>query len=221
MGGTSDSPAPNQVDSPPTVAEPVEAPLEDEFGPIDSDRWSQVPCAERRSLRVYELDTSDKALSEKEATAVRDAEQVFADALDEADGKLAPDVLQDLLEHINPTRSSHNCVECAMAVDDVLRGRPAAAGPTEDQQQHYLDAAMSARQIDYVEELEGDDVERLLLDAGPGARAIVIGWKNQHQSHAYNAVNFDGDVYWVDGQKNIVAEHDPHSFKTFDIYRTG
>jgi hypothetical protein len=207
--------------SPLAAAEVVEGPIEDEFGPIDRERHDQVPCVVQRSLRVYELDSSDVALSEKDAAAIKEAEQVFAEALDEADGMLSAEELHDLLVYVNPTRASYNCVECAMAVDDLLRGRPAAAGPTRDQSQHYLDAAMEARQLEYVEQLDSDDIERLLLEAGPGARGIVIGWKNANKAHAYNAVNLDGDVYWLDGQKNVMAEQNPHSYKTFDIYRTG
>lgn len=129
--------------------------------------------------------------------------------------------LQKALAHINPTGSDLNCVECAMAVDDVLHGRPAVAGPTPDQPGRNVVAALSPRSTAYLEELTATDIERLLLDTGSGARGIVIGWKNGSRGHAFNVANVDGVVYWLDGQKNRMAEHDPYGYKTLDLYRTG
>jgi hypothetical protein len=112
--------------------------------------------------------------------------------------------------------------ECGRsAVDDILRGKAVAAGPTEDQPPHFVENALLIRAVDYLENIGPFHIERQMLDGGSGARGIVIGWKNYGPSHAYNVANIQGDVYWLDGEKDIVATDHPHPrHVSFDLYRT-
>lgn len=220
VGGTSDNPPAARTDSPPSVAESVEVPENDAFGPIDAYRYREVPCVEQRPQRVYELHGTDEALTEGEAGAIRDAQEKVAEVLDDAGDDLTADDIQEALQYINPTGGRLNCVECAKAVDDVLAGRAAVAGPTKGQRPYFVESALSVRSHEYVDNLTAAEVERLVDDAGSGTRGIVIGWTVDGASHAYNVANIDGETYWLDGQFDLMTEHNPHTYKTFEFYRT-
>jgi hypothetical protein len=134
---------------------------------------------------------------------------------------LRVETVEKVLPHINPTRSELNCVECAMAVDDSLGGRGAVAGPTPEQPGANVKAEMSHRTVEYVADLAPAEIEDLLLEVGPGARGIVIGWKDGHRGHAFNVANLRGDVYWIEGQSGRMSAQDPYGYQVFDLYRTG
>lgn len=220
VGGTSDGPPAPRPDGREAAAESVEVPESDAFGPVDADRYLEVPCAERRPQRVYELHGSEAALTEGEVTQIREAQEHVAEVLDDAGEDLTADDVQEALQYINPTRSDMNCVECAKAVDDVLSRRPAVAGPTPDQPPHQLKAALSVRSVDYLDNVTSADVEQMVADAGPGARGIVVGWRNQRPVHAYNVANVDGEVFWLDGQQDLMTERNPHNHKSLEFYLT-
>lgn len=222
VAGTAGPAADNPRREPHRPEGAIDAPLEDDFGPIDADRYREVPCVEQRPQRVYEVGGSDGALTEAEAVAITDAREKIAEVLDDASGdELTADDVQEALQYINPTRATSNCVECAKAVDDVLRGRASAAGPTEGQSRYHVQAALSARSSDAVDNVTSAEIERLVTEAGPGARGIVVAWQHQNPAHAYNVANIGGEVYWLDGQSDLMTEHDPFGFSTFDFYWTG
>ncbi|MFI6302501.1 toxin glutamine deamidase domain-containing protein [Amycolatopsis thailandensis] len=67
--------------------------------------------------------------------------------------------------------------------------------------------AMAARVTGarFVPMASANDVARRLLDLGPGARAIVHG-ERAGVTHLFNAVNLDGEIYFVDGQITLFAD---------------
>ena len=58
-----------------------------------------------------------------------------------------------------------------------------------------------------------DEIEELLMDAGPGARGIVFGSRGADAGHVFNAVNQRGVVRFLDGQSG-----GPASFDGFDAF---
>lgn len=187
----------------------------------EDDRRPEVPCADLRPRGVDEVDGSADGLIESDVDAITSAQANLAEVLRESGDELSAEDVQEALQYVNPTDGRQNCVECAMAVDDLLDGRPAVAGPTPSQPPYQLRSALSARSNDYLENVTSTEVERLLHDAGSGARGIVVGWQNQAPVHAYNAANIEGDVYWLDGQQDLMTEHDPHGFRSLELYLTG
>lgn len=133
---------------------------------------------------------------------------------------LKAETVENVLTYVNPTHSLMNCVECAMAVDDSLGGRAAVAGPTPDQPGENVRSALSHRTIDYHEDLAPNRIEVLLRHSGPGARGIVVGWKDDFRAHAFNVANLGGIVYWLDGQRDRMVQRDPYSYEALDLYRT-
>ncbi len=91
-----------------------------------------------------------------------------------------------------------NCVNCAVATDSTFAGYPASALPSA-----------AAKPISSLEALYGRsfvsvagkaEIESMLVDLGPGARAIVYG-SNGGVGHVFNAVvNNSGMVKFWDGQ---------------------
>lgn len=76
------------------------------------------------------------------------------------------------------------------------------------------------RSLDYLDDDTSMDVERLVAEAGPGARGIVVGWRNQRPVHAYNVANIEGEVFWLDGQQDLMTERNPHSHNSLEFYLT-
>lgn len=125
-------------------------------------------------------------------------------------------LLAGSIRHVNPSRSIWNCVNCAIATDATLAGRPASAlksGPTS---------------ITVLEDLYGGHfnsvagrsaIEVLLIESGPGARGIVAGSRAPGEyGHVFNGVNQNGTVRFLDGQIGGPATFD--GFADFYFLRT-
>lgn len=198
---------------------------DDDPAPVRSDTPHEgdrdVPRARERPRWVDELRGSDESLLESTSDAVGKAHASLVEVLGEAGDELTADDMREALQYVNPTRSNTNCVECAMAVDDILDGGSAVAGPTPSQPPYELRAALSVRSLEYLQDVTSAEVEGLLEDAGSGASGIAVGWRNQVPVHAYNAANIGGEVYWIDGQQDLMTEHDPHGFGSLEFYVTG
>ncbi|MFI5587906.1 toxin glutamine deamidase domain-containing protein [Amycolatopsis sp. NPDC051758] len=123
---------------------------------------------------------------------------------------------------VNDVRGKKNCVSCAIAGDSTLAGHPASAIKLDPDEpipdglrliQQYAGStwyAVSGRA----------SIERRLLTAGEGARAIVYGG-NGRKAHVWNAIVQGGRVNFVDFQgvgRNGPAAFDP--WKTFYFVRT-
>jgi hypothetical protein len=105
-----------------------------------------------------------------------------------------------------------NCVNCAIATDATLAGRPASAlggGPFELSvlEQFYGSKFGSASTI--------NTIAGIMADAGTGARGIVYGSRGPNGlGHVFNVVNQKGVVRFLDGQTGKAA-----TFNGFDSFR--
>jgi hypothetical protein len=119
------------------------------------------------------------------------------------------------IRNVNTIGGSDNCVNCAVATDATLAGRPASAlggGPFR---------------IDVLEKLYGtkfsapttiDDITSTIGAAGDGARGIVFGSRGTEVGHVFNVVNQGGVVRFLDGQTGKAATFD--GFNSFQLLRT-
>ena len=117
---------------------------------------------------------------------------------------------------MNAIGGKMNCVNCAIATDATLAGRPASAlggGPFR---------------IDVLEKTFGGrfgapssigSISEALSAAGPGARGIVFGSRGSGEvGHVFNVVNQNGVVRFLDGQTGRAASLE--GFKNFQLLRT-
>lgn len=117
---------------------------------------------------------------------------------------------------VNAIGGKMNCVNCAIAADATLAGRPASAlggGPFR---------------IDVLEKTVGgrfgapgsiSSVSEALSTAGPGARGIVFGSRGSGEvGHVFNVVNQNGVVRFLDGQTGRAASLE--GFENFQLLRT-
>lgn len=116
---------------------------------------------------------------------------------------------------VNPTNGTMNCVNCVVATDATLAGRPASAlggGPYR---------------IDVLERLFGtrfgpvssiDSISEAMSAAGPGARGILFGSRGNEVGHVFNTVNQSGVVRFLDGQTGGAASI--NGFQGFRLLRT-
>jgi len=185
--------------------------VRDDFGPVDVERLSSVPLAEDRPLRVYELLGSDEPVAASDGHAIGDAHAGVEGILQGPEGReLSLNEVREALPYLNPTGGTSNCLECSMAVDDILRGRAAVAGPTSFQPVENCDRALAARTVESVKDTTPQEIEKKLTDAGPGARGIVIGDRvvdgQIRGGHVYNVANIDSEVYYIDGQNGLAVQ---------------
>ncbi|MBL0419251.1 hemagglutinin repeat-containing protein [Ramlibacter sp. AW1] len=117
---------------------------------------------------------------------------------------------------VNTIGGTMNCVNCSIATDATLAGRPTSAlggGPFR---------------IDVLERTFGSsfgqagpisDVAAAVAAAGPGARGIVFGSRgNGEVGHVFNVVNQNGIVRFLDGQTGRAASLD--GYHSFQLLRT-
>jgi RHS repeat-associated protein len=121
-----------------------------------------------------------------------------------AEGELAGSI-----RNVNPSGSMTNCVNCAIATDATLAGRPASALPSRVTSITVLERMFGGK----FEHVSGRAaIEAQLLRAGPGARGIVLG---SHAApvpgHVWNAVNQRGIVRFLDGQTGKPASFEGYS----------
>jgi hypothetical protein len=102
------------------------------------------------------------------------------------------------------TRSGSNCVNCVVAVDAILSGRPASALPGGQQYISELAKALGGTQFTRVSGQTA--IESQLLAAGHGARGVVYGNNGTGTlGHVFNAVNQNGTIRFLDGQTGGAA----------------
>lgn len=119
-----------------------------------------------------------------------------------------------------------NAVDCALAVLSTWHGEPAAAAPMQPGYDRLGRPALSgeAGGVARMEQWVGQrftcagqgrqayaSIERRLLDAGHGAAAVlVVRWPGGG-AHAWNAVNAEGEVIWIDAQRGHMAVEPPYT----------
>jgi RHS repeat-associated protein len=91
-----------------------------------------------------------------------------------------------------------NCVNCSIATDATLAGRPASALPGSTTSISVLEKMFGGK-FQSVNSQAG--IEKALLAAGNGARGIVYGQVGgQSAGHVFNVVNQKGVIRFLDGQ---------------------
>jgi RHS repeat-associated protein len=120
------------------------------------------------------------------------------------------------IRNVNAIGGRMNCVNCVIATDATLAGRPASA------------LAGGPFRIDVLENTFGgrfgapgaiNSLSDRLSTAGPGARGIVFGSRGSSEvGHVFNAVNQNGVVRFLDGQTGRAATLE--GFESFQLLRT-
>lgn len=120
--------------------------------------------------------------------------------------------LLSLIRSVNPGGPSApgrrlNCVNCAIATDSCLAGRPAVADPS----QRTLKINKITEQLggEWVDVSGESEIRALLGAAGPGARGVVYGAYAEGGGHVFNAINTGGSVAFLDGQNGRYASFSP------------
>jgi hypothetical protein len=117
-------------------------------------------------------------------------------AAGDAGGDALPADLAQMVKNVNPTGGTMNCVNCAIALDNTLAGNATSAMP----------GGAVPLSLARFTPATADSIASELADAGAGARGIVVGSNGAGTvGHAFNAVNFNGAVYFLDGQAGSAA----------------
>ncbi|MFI7640883.1 toxin glutamine deamidase domain-containing protein [Nonomuraea sp. NPDC049400] len=128
----------------------------------------------------------------------------------------------------DPFRAS-NAADCALAVLSTWHGEPATAAPRFPEYDGIGRPLLTGEQgsLARIEQWVGQRFQyagqgrdgypmivRRLLDAGHGASAVlVVRWPGGG-SHAWNAVNADGEVIWIDAQRGHMSVEPPYTTVT-------
>ncbi|MEM9625298.1 MAG: toxin glutamine deamidase domain-containing protein [Pseudomonadota bacterium] len=105
-----------------------------------------------------------------------------------------------------------NCANCVVATDSMLSGSPASALPGLPTSPRVLERQFGSTFKNVGSQQEIADT---LLDAGPGARGIVHGMRDDGRiGHVFNGVNQNGVVRFLDGQTGK-----PASFEGYEQFR--
>ena len=120
------------------------------------------------------------------------------------------------IRNVNPTRGRRNCVNCAVATDATLAGRPASALPGDVTSISALEKHFggSFRAV-----AGRSEIESIVSGFGPGSRGIVFGARGERPGHVFNVVNQNGTVRFLDGQTGKTADFDD-GFTSFQFLRT-
>ncbi|WP_188190700.1 toxin glutamine deamidase domain-containing protein [Nonomuraea sp. SYSU D8015] len=128
----------------------------------------------------------------------------------------------------DPFRSS-NAADCALAVLSTWHGEPATAAPRMPEYDRIGRPLLTGERgsTARIERWVGQRLEyagqgrhaypmiaRRLLEAGHGAGAVlVVRWPGGG-THAWNAVNADGEVIWIDAQRGHMSVEPPYTTVT-------
>jgi hypothetical protein len=115
----------------------------------------------------------------------------------------------------NPGRNN-NCVDCARSVESTWRGSPARSAALADADGM---GTSSSRVTDWtggeLQPTTYSEIAQVLADLGPGSSAIIVS-SRRRGGHAYNAVNDDGTIKFIDGQTTTVSGWPPSSWRETD-----
>lgn len=119
------------------------------------------------------------------------------------------------IRNVNVVGGRMNCVNCVVATDATLAGRPASALPGGPYRigvlERFYGSSFSAPGA------IGGVVDSMTA-AGTGARGIVFGSRGSEVGHVFNVVNQNGVVRFLDGQTGRTATLD--GYRNFQLLRT-
>lgn len=110
-------------------------------------------------------------------------------------------ILAGTIRCVNSRKGTSNCVNCAIATDAVLDGRPASALPGGPYRISVLEQIFGAK---FSLPVNPEKIVEALLSTGSGSRAIVFGVMGAAVGHVFNAVNQGGVIRFLDGQTGTV-----------------
>lgn len=128
----------------------------------------------------------------------------------------------------DPFRSS-NAADCALAVLSTWHGEPATAAPRMPEYDRIGRPLLTGERgsTARIERWVGQRLEyagqgrhaypmiaRRLLEAGHGAGAVIVVRWPGGGTHAWNAVNADGEVIWIDAQRGHMSVEPPYTTVT-------
>lgn len=117
---------------------------------------------------------------------------------------------------VNTIGGNMNCVNCAIATDATLAGRPTSALGGGPYPIGVLETFYNAR---FGAPGSIDTVSEAMSAAGSGARGIVFGSRRGGRvGHVFNVVNQDGVVRFLDGQAGTAASF--KGYESFQLLRT-
>ena len=119
------------------------------------------------------------------------------------------------IRNVNLIDGKMNCVNCAVATDATLAGRPASAMPGGPYRINALEKLYGTK---FGPPISISDISETISNAGPGARGIVFGSRGDAVGHVFNAINQKGVVRFLDGQTRGAASLD--GFQSFQLLRT-
>jgi RHS repeat-associated protein len=122
------------------------------------------------------------------------------------------------IRNVNPTGGTLNCVNCAIATDATLAGRPASALNGGVTNIGVLQKTFNSK---FVPMTQGQITETL-ASSGSGTRGIIFGNRGATTpGHVFNGVNQNGTVRFLDGQTGAPANWSPaSSYRNFYFMRT-
>jgi hypothetical protein len=155
---------------------------------------------------------------------LREAHGRISDILKAADGRpLSEEELRRAVDEINPTGGISNCMECTLAVDDLLARRASVAVELRDGvDTEALPDILGNRLVSWLpDEYDFADIGQYYQDARPGTRGVFYGDLYEPEGgsgiHIGNVANIDNKVYYIDGSNGWVEPYD----RVFDVYETG
>ncbi|NBE92485.1 hypothetical protein FE391_03045 [Nonomuraea sp. KC401] len=128
----------------------------------------------------------------------------------------------------DPFRAS-NAADCALAVLSTWHGEPATAAPRLPEYDRMGRPVLTGERgsLARIERWAGHRLQyagqgrhaypliaRRLIDAGHGASAVIVVRWPGGGSHAWNAVNADGEVIWIDAQRGHMSVEPPYTTVT-------
>jgi len=120
------------------------------------------------------------------------------------------------IRNVNTVGGKMNCINCAIATDATLAGKPASALNGGPYSINVLEKFFGSR---FGSAGPISNVSETMLAAGTGARGIVFGSRGSGEvGHVFNAVNQNGVVRFLDGQTGRAASLE--GFKDFRLLRT-
>lgn len=115
----------------------------------------------------------------------------------------APSPTAGSTRNVNPLGGTQNCVNCVVATDARLAGRPASALNSAGPQPISI---LGTHFDGTFKPVAGRaEIERILSSSGHGSRGIVFGRRGADPGHVFNAVNQNGVIRFLDGKTGRTA----------------
>jgi len=126
-----------------------------------------------------------------------------------------PEELQAAMKDINPTGCKTNCTTVAWLLDYILGGGQKVSAPATGLGGYTVRGALEAGYS--LTTLK--NIQYTVRAGGAGTRGVVVGIPGGSGggAHMFNVINFEGFVYFLDGQSNSVARPGNYAYFLFGL----